>query len=119
MDGQAVFQLMHRIGVTQTVDTADLVHAALHFGATEDPLRAIDAKWRGWVTRTGEEPVGRTVNCPIATQLGEQAGREHNQAILSSFALLDAQQTALAIKVADPQPNHLAHPQAAAVTGLQ
>jgi len=47
---------------------------------------------------------------PPGTQAFQQHRRQHGVAILTAFALFDAQRHALAIGVADLQRHHLAGP---------
>src|SRR5580700_2041289 len=67
----------------------------------------------------GKEPMWWFFQTPPVTEDGKQFGREHHVAILHSFALLDAQDHALAINGRGSQTNRFGDAQAGCIAGGQ
>ena len=67
----------------------------------------------------GEQPAWRAALPPPRPEQLEQLRREHRVPVLAALALLDADQHALGVDIADAQHHHLAGSQACAVGDAQ
>jgi hypothetical protein len=65
----------------------------------------------------GEEPIGRSFGLPIEAEQVEEAGREHDVAVLAALALLDVDDHTFAVDVIDAERGDLGDAEAGGVGG--
>ena len=112
----AGFEQMYREGVAQRMRRDCLGEA----GASMCLLTGVfDSLSRDRLTRVTarEQPVLRAHGLPVAAQGIQQLRREHDVAILTTFALLDANDHPTVVDSGGLQANGFRDPQAGSVTG--
>ena len=69
MDGNAIFQLVRGVGMTQAMDTPDFVDTGNRFGPCKHLLRRGDTQMKTWGIRIRKQPGVWTVTPPVVSQL--------------------------------------------------
>ena len=125
-DLHAGFQQMGRKGMAQAVNSALAGQARSFDRPFIDPLPGVARQGNLPITPK-EEPLLRLKHPPVATQLLEQARREHGAAILAPLALFHPNLHPLAVNVSrlqmtglsQPQPGTIHRHQKSPVLGMQ
>ena len=114
----AGLQQVNRKRVAQGMRRDRLADAALR---PHVPTGVIDGGWRDRLAGpvTGKQPLSGMGALPIVPQDGPAAGRQHDVAIFPAFALLDADDHALAVDRRGLQADRFGNPQTGRVTDGQ
>ena len=107
MDGKGVAQRMRCDGLGESGESMGLLTCVLD-RLSRDRVVGLTAR---------EQPLLRVHSFPVATQDIQQLRREHDVAIFTTFALLDADHHPAAVDSGRFQANRLRDPQAGSVTG--
>lgn len=100
------FQQMRRKAVAQGVQRGGLLDPRHVLGRGECPMQ-LSRRDRADPWQAREEPAVRTRLAPVGAQQLQQAGRQHDLAVLLALALFDMDQHPVTVDVADPEIAHL------------